>query len=136
MYNDSFTMKGFLGPYCDCCDCWWEKGSLCGNFKNETGYLLPYFAWMANSKLQMLHRQITPRNTPALRITLKKPGGSKCGVQGYTVLSTDPTAENVDLWVNWSKAKTHYTPGQRLLKCHFQFEALLPEGTACDVILP
>jgi hypothetical protein len=136
LYNDGFKMKGFLGPYCDCCDCYYEKGSICANFVNQTDYILPYFAWMSNSKLQMLHWLIGPRNTPALRVTLKNPKGAACSVQGNTVLSADPTAENVNLWVNWSKAKTQYNPGDRVLSCHFNFEAMLPDGTSCDLVVP
>lgn len=136
MYNDGFRMKGFLGPYCDCCDCYYEKGSICANFTNGDGYVLPYFAWMANAKLDMLHWQIGPLNTPALRITTKSPARSKCSVQGYTALSIDPSADNVNLWINWSQPNTQYTPGQKVLSCHFKFEALLPDGTSCDLIVP
>jgi hypothetical protein len=136
MFNDGFRMKGFLGPYCDCCGCYYQKGSLCGFFANTTGYVLPYFAWMANSKLQMLHWQIGPFNTPALRVSLKSPSRSKSSVQGYTVFSTDPAAENVDLWINWSKASLQYPPGSRVAYCRFKLEAVLPAVENCDLIVP
>jgi len=136
MDNDGMNMKAFLGPYCGCCGCKWKKGYLCANFVDETGYLLPYFAWMANAELLMLHAQPGPQNTPALSISVKKPGRSNCGVQGYTVFTTDPSEDNVNLWINWGKAKSQYAPGQKVQAVRLNLVGELPQPESCDIFVP
>ena len=136
MDNDGMNVKGFLGPNCGCCGCNWSKGYICANFVDETGYLLPYFAWMANSQLLMLHALPGPQNTPALSIGIKKPGRSQCGAQGYTVFTTDPSEDNVDLWINWGKANSQYSPGQKVQKIKLNLVGELPQAVSCDLVVP
>ena len=136
MDNDSMSAKGYVGPICDCCSCWWNKAYICAQFLNQTGYLLPYAASMASSRLLMNHWQVGPRNTPALQIVLKSPSRSNSSVQGYTVLSADPAEDNVNLWINWDKAKSPIAAGQKVQSVHFNLEALLPQVQSCDIFLP
>jgi putative hemolysin len=134
--NDGFQVKGFLGPFCDCCDCWWDKGYICSTFTNQTGSVLPYSAAMSGSQLLVLHRQSGPNNTAALRVTMKNPSSSNCSVQGATVFSIDPAAHNVDTWINWDKAKSQYTPGQKIRPIRFVLQAELPQPEQCDFVVP
>jgi hypothetical protein len=136
MDNDGMRVKGFLGPFCDCCGCWWERGYICANFTNQTGSVLPYPAAMAGSRLLMLHRQVGPNNTAALSIDLKSPSRSGCTVQGSTVLSDDPSTNNVEIWINWDKAKPQYAVGQKVRTFRFRFEAEVPQPERCDFFVP
>jgi hypothetical protein len=135
MKNDGLQIKGYLGPFCDCCHCWWQKGYICANFTNQTGSVLPYSASMASSQLLMVHRQVGPNNTAALKIDLKSPSRSSCMVQGSTVLTADPAEDNVSLWINWGKAKSQYTIGKKVRPFRFKLEAQLPQAVACDYIV-
>ena len=135
MENDGLQVKGFLGPICDCCDCWWDKGYICTTFTNQTGSVLPYAAAMSGSQLLVLHRQLGPDNTAALRVTMKNPSRSNCSVQGASVLAADPSTQNVDTWINWDKAKSQYTAGQKVRPIRFVLEAELPQPERCDYIV-
>jgi hypothetical protein len=135
--NDGANVKGFVGPVCGCCGCKWQKGGVCANFTNETGYIYPYFVWMANTQALMLHSLAGPRNTAALRIGIKKPSRKNCGVDGYTVFTTDPTEDNVTLWVNWQTAKPSYGAGQKVQAVRLTLDALLPQPVvSCDILVP
>ena len=135
MENDGLQVKGFLGPICDCCDCWWDKGYICTTFTNQTASVLPYAAAMSGSQLLVLHRQLGPNNTAALRVNIKNPSQSNCSVQGATVLAVDPSAHNVDTWINWDKAKSQYIAGQKVRPIRFVLEAELPQPERCDYIV-
>src|SRR5208283_4656061 len=102
-------------------------GGVCANFTNTTSYIYPYFVWMANSQAIVLHSLPGPQNTAALRIGIQSPGSSNCGVQGYTVFTSDPTEDNVNLWVNWQAAKSQYGAGQKVRAVSLTLDALLPQ---------
>jgi hypothetical protein len=135
--NDGASVKGFVGPICDCCSCWYNKGGVCANFVNADGYVYPYFVWMAKTQALMLHSLAGPRNTPALRVGLKNPSRKNCGVQGYTVFTSDPTEDNVNLWVNWQTANPSYGAGQKVRAVRLTLDALLPQpAVSCDILVP
>lgn len=132
--NDGVKVRGIVGKVCDCCSCSKITGSICARFINTTGYLYYYTTRMANDSLLVGHAQAGPRNTPALRIIVKKPSYSKSSAQGYTVFTTDPTTENVNVWINWDKAKSRYAAGKQVGKFQFNLVAELPESVSCDYI--
>jgi hypothetical protein len=136
MDNDGLRAKGFLGPICGCCGCFWQVGYICSAFTNRTGYVLPYAASMANTLLLMAHQQVGPQFTPELRIYVNKPGPSSCRVQGNTVFTADPTENNVNLWANWTNAKPQYLLGQKILPFHFRLEAWPPQPESCTLFVP
>ena len=135
--NDGVNVKGYVGPVCDCCGCSYQKGGVCANFTNATSYIYPYFVWMANSQALVLHSQPGPRNTAALRIGIQNPGRSNCGVQGYTVFTTNSTEDNVNLWVNWQAANSIYGAGQKVRAISLTLDALLPQpAVSCAYLAP
>src|ERR1700722_3027915 len=136
MDNDGLRVKGFLGPICGCCGCFWDKGYICSIFTNQTGYVLPYAASMANTLLLMAHQQVGPQFTPELRIYVNKPGPSNRRVQGNIVFTADPTEDNVSLWANWTTVKTQYVLGQKILHFHFRLEAWPPQPESCNLFVP
>jgi hypothetical protein len=136
MENDGLQVKGFLGPICDCCGCWWDKGYICTAFSNQTASVLPYSAAMAGRDLLVLHRLIGPNNTAALRATIKSPSRSNCSVQGATVFALDPSTQNVDTWINWDKANPQYAPGQKVRAIRLLLQAELPQSERCDYVVP
>lgn len=134
--NDAARINTVLGQSCGCCGCNRVTGFVCASFFNGTGYIYPYASFMTDSGLYMLHGIPGPRNTPALKIELKKPGHGKCSAQGYIVTTTDPTEDNANLWINWDQAYTQYAPGQKIRKFQFRLLGQLPEAKYCDIFLP
>lgn len=134
--NDGAKVNGVAGVTCDCCGCFSVAGHICASFFNAAAYVFPFPIRMKGPTLLAVNWQPGAQNTAALRIVTKRPSPPKSSVQGVTVFSTDPTADNVNLWLNWPYANSQYTPGQKVGMFRFSLEATLPESTSCDFVVP
>ncbi len=135
-FNDGARVNTVIGQNCDCCGCNNVTGYVCAPFFNADAYVFPFPTHMSDNGLHMMHWTIGPRNTAALKIDLKKPSRKQCSVQGHILPTTDPAADNVNLWINWDNANQQYTLGQKVRQCRFGLVATLPESKACDIVLP
>lgn len=132
--NDGVRVVGVVGKVCDCCDCYKLSGSICSDFVNTTDYVYSSPIRLANETIFLLHSHIGPANTPTLKITVKSPSKKKLSVQGFVTETDDPNEENVEVWINWDKAKKNYRAGKKIGVFQFVLSARIPEPKNCDYI--
>jgi hypothetical protein len=134
--NDGARAIGVVGEVCDCCDCRKITGSICAPFVNGTGYVFSPPVEMGDRVLTAFHSHPGPANTPALRITVKKPKLKRLWSQGFLTATDDATTQNVELWVHWGGAEDNYRAGQKLGSFDYTLSARIPESFRCDFISP
>jgi hypothetical protein len=104
--------------------------SSCEALTNQTGYILTKPP--PSGRLQLVHTQSVPRNTPTLAVSFRSPGPSRFKPQGFLMETNDATVANVSYWANWTKARRTYLAGQRVAKFRYVLEASSPRKLGCD----
>jgi hypothetical protein len=94
--------------------------------RNLTGFVFPSPLPLAGERLYLVHDDALPRATPTLRIRFLAPTGPAIVPQGFVTASTDPSADNVDLWGNWQAAPGSFAEGETVGAFHFELAALAP----------
>jgi uncharacterized protein (TIGR03437 family) len=98
------------------------------DLRNESGFIFASPQPLGKPRLELIHRDAQPRNTPTLSIIFSEPALGEITPQGFVTRSNDPNDDNVDLWGNWDKAKAQYAAGERIGRFAFTLEAT-PPGT-------
>ncbi len=123
--NDFFRYNTRLVS-CNGWGCWKGSGSVCGSLHNEDAQLVCFDDKLTDPGMMLVHSSPYPRNTPSLKITFGSPKGNKLNPQGQSFLSTDPEADNVDLWGNWRGAKNSYKAGKKVSKFQYVMRVVPP----------
>jgi hypothetical protein len=112
--------------------CITKKKSYCDDLVNEDGFIVNSPSNLRGGVLYLVHRQATPRDTPTLQVKFATPAASRMKGQGFVNASSDPTAQNVNLWANWTDAKPSYRAGKRIGKFHYLLQAAPANTSSCD----
>ncbi len=81
------------------------------------------FGWIFPSPVRMKGKFVYLRHTPKPKgrkdkpdcdIQLETPPFSECSVQGWIAATTDPSQDNVGLWINWDKAPLRMAKGMKV----------------------
>jgi hypothetical protein len=130
--NDSIRYASTVAKVCDCCDCYTIKGWVCAQLFDNDSYITCFEDKLADKRLFLVHNYPYPRITPTLVVHFDKPKPWHLNPQGFVTFTTDPNADNVDLWGNWRKAKDSYVAGRKVGKFKFTLEAREPDVLGCD----
>ena len=70
-------------------------------------------------------------NSPTLAVKFMSPPAGRLRPQGLETATTDPTAENVSFWANWSEVKETYRAGKKVTTVRYMLEVSPPEPLSC-----
>jgi hypothetical protein len=113
--------------------CHVRKKSFCFDLLNEEGYLVKSPRSLSSS-LQLLHRDATPQNSPALLVKFRAPSKSSFKPQGFTTVASGADELNVSVWGNWADAKDRYKARQRIGRFRYTLSAEPPKDRSCDAL--
>lgn len=113
--------------------CYTKRQAICAALTNSAaGYLLVSPRSITKQRLQFAHTTNAPTNTPTLATVWSAPGSGQFKPQGYLTPTEDSTAENVEVWSNWSKIKQTYKARKKVGKFKVVLEATDPRDFNCD----
>jgi hypothetical protein len=132
--NDQTRFIQIAARFCAAFVCVTKTKSICNDLANVHvgAFIFDSPPALGESALQLVHSQPLPRNTPTLIVNFQAPPLGQIRPQGQMSASTDPTAQNVNLWGNWSRAKPNYSANQKIGKFHFILQAVTPQPVSCD----
>ncbi len=110
--------------------------TVCADLRNQSGFVFANPVPMSGSGLTVAHSTTMPRNTPTLIISPLQPGPIEMTPQGWVTGSTDPNADNVDVWINWNAAMPTYSAGERIAVFAFRLVAIQPGGPCVETETP
>jgi hypothetical protein len=130
--NDQARYVRITEKVCVSFFCVTKKKSFCDDLVDQDGFIVDPPANLRGGELYLVHTQPVPQNTPTLQVKFIAPSGLGMKAQGFVNASADPTAQNVNLWANWTGAKASYREGRRITKFHYSLQVVPPTAFSCN----
>ena len=111
--------------------CVTKKASYCEDLVNPEEFVFDGGTRIGDPMISLAHT-LAAVGAPTLGARILKPAHSQVRIQGSVAASSDPVAENVNFWPNWTGVKDSYRAGKKVEKFQYRLRIVPAGAVSCN----